>query len=212
MSNSSDQGGRPSEPPQGPGSSLPIGRVALLLILFIVATAVLVGQLHPSKATTASSATATTATTTATTTPGSPTTAASSPTTTKPKSSTTTGPTTPPAKVTVLVANGSTVSGEATKITAQLHAAGWDTLPPVNSATNVSSSTVYYAPGFQPSATSIASSLGVPASQVQPVSSSVPVSSVAGADVVVVIGPDVANRSSASTTTTAAPTATTKAK
>ena len=211
MSNSSDQGGRPSEPPQGPGSSLPIGRVALLLILFIVATAVLVGQLHPSKATTASSATATTATTTATTTPGSPTTAASSPTTTKPKSSTTTGPTTPPAKVTVLVANGSTVSGEATRITAQLHAAGWDTLPPVNSATNVSSSTVYYAPGFQPSATSIASSLGVPASQVQPLSSSVPVSSVAGADVVVVIGPDVANRSSASTTT-AAPTATTKAK
>ena len=211
MSNSSDQGGRPSEPPQGPGSSLPIGRVALLLILFIVATAVLVGQLHPSKATTASSATATTATTTATTTPGSPTTAASSPTTTKPKSSTTTGPTTPPAKVTVLVANGSTVSGEATRITAQLHAAGWDTLPPVNSATNVSSSTVYYAPGFQPSATSIAASLGVPASQVQPLSSSVPVSSVAGADVVVVIGPDVANRSSASTTT-AAPTTTTKAK
>ena len=150
MSNSSDQGGRPSEPPQGPGNSLPIGRVALLLILFIVATAVLVGQLHPSKATTASSATATTATTTATTTPGSPTTAASSPTTTKPKSSTTTGPTTPPAKVTVLVANGSTVSGEATKITAQLHAAGWDTLPPVNSATNVSSSTVYYAPASSP--------------------------------------------------------------
>ena len=212
MSNSSDQGGRPSEPPQGPGSSLPIGRVALLLILFIVATAVLVGQLHPSKATTASSATATTATTTTTTTtPGSPTTAASSPTTTKPKSSPSTGATTPPAKVTVLVANGSTVSGEATRITAQLHAAGWDTLPPVNSATNVSSSTVYYAPGFQPSATSIASSLGVPASQVQPLSSSVPVSSVAGADVVVVIGPDVANRSSASTTT-AAPTTTTKAK
>ena len=36
-------------------------------------------------------------------------------------------------------------------------------------------------------------------------------SSVAGADVVVVIGPDVANRSSASTTT-ATPTTTTKAK
>ena len=75
----------------------------------------------------------------------------------------------------------------------------------------MSSSTIYYAPGFQASATSIASTLGVAASQVQPLSSSVPVSSVAGADVVVVIGPDVANRSS-STATTAAPTATTAAK
>jgi hypothetical protein len=186
--------------------------VALLLILFIVATAVLVGQLHPSTASTASTSTSTpTATTTATTTPGSPTTVASAPTTTKPRSSTSTGPTTPPARVTVLVANGSTVSGEATKVTAQLHAAGWDTLPPVNTATNVSSSTVYYAPGFQASATSIASTLGVAATQVQPLSSSVPVSSVAGADVVVVIGPDVANRSS-STATTSAPTATTAAK
>lgn len=176
-------------------------RVALLLIVFIVATAVLVGQLHPGTATTTAGSAATT---TPATTPGTA-------TTTAPGPSTTTGATTPPSHVTVLVANGSTVSGEATRISTQLHTAGWDTLPPVNTATNVSSSTVYYAPGFQASATSIASSLGVPAARVQPLSASVPVSSVAGADVVVVIGPDVANRSS-STATTAAPTATTSAK
>ncbi len=194
MSNSSDQGGRPSDPPHSQGSPLPVGKVAVLLALFVVATAVLVGQVHPPATATGGGSTSTTAT-------GAP----GAPTTTAPGA--TTVATTPPSQVAVLVANGSTVSGEATRIAAQLHAAGWNTLAPVNTATNVSSSAVYYASGFQPSAASIASALGIPATRVLPLSASVPVSSVAGADVVVVIGPDVANRSSA-TATTAAPTAT----
>jgi hypothetical protein len=167
-----------------------------VLILFIIATAVLLGQVRAGKPAAAPAAVATTTTPT------------SAPTTS------TTTVATPPSQVTVLSANGSTVAQAATTLATQLHAAGWNTLPPVNATSNVATTTVYYAPGFQSSADTIAGLLRLTASSVQPITTSVPVSSVAGADVVAVLGPDTAGKTIATTPTTAtsAPTtATTKA-
>jgi LytR cell envelope-related transcriptional attenuator len=167
----------------------------LVLILFIIATAVLLGQIRPGKPAAGSAAAA-----------------SSSTTTTAPSASTTTTTTTPPGQVAVLSANGSTVAEAATTLATQLHADGWNTLPPVNATSNVATTTVYYAPGFQASADTIAGLLHLTASSVQPITTSVPVSSVAGADVVAVLGPDTAGKTIATTTTTTVPaTTTTKA-
>jgi hypothetical protein len=178
-----------------------IGRAAIILIIFIIATAVSLRYVHP--ATPASSAaSATTATTragTGTTTP------AGHPTTT------TTTTTTPPSKVPVVVANGSNVSGAAGSISTQLQAAGWQILPAENATSNVSASVVYYVAGLQPSAAAIAKFLGIPTSGVQPLTSAAPVGAVGTAQVVVVVGPDVASKigQTTTTTTTTRPVATT---
>ena len=192
MSNLSDPGESSSAPPPGPGSSLPIGRTAIVLILFVIVTAVLVEQLHP-----------TSSSTTATTTHGT--------TATKGKSTTSTT-TPPPASVGVLVANGSNVAGAATKVATELKANGWNTLTAVDTTASVASSTVYYAPGYMASATSIATSLAVPTSAVQPLSTSVPVATVTGADVLVVVGPDIAGKPVIVTPTTVASAVTTTTK
>jgi hypothetical protein len=128
-----------------------------------------------------------------------PSTAASSTTTTAHAASTTTGgshPTTttiPRSQVKVQVANGSTTAGVATRITQQLQALGWDTLPPVNASSQVSASVVYYAANRKPQALEIASELKLAATAVQPLTTSVPVAGAAGDDVVVVVGPDLAS-------------------
>jgi hypothetical protein len=179
-----------------------VGRAAIVLIAFIIATAVALGQVHPATHSTAANV-ATTAPVTSTTHPAAHSTA------------TTATTTTPPAKVSVLVANGSNVSGAAGTTSTQLQAGGWTMLPPVNASSNVTASVVYYVAGFRPSAVVIANSLGVPATAVQPLTSSAPVGAVGTADVVVVVGPDVASRGSSpatTTTTKAATTTTTKAK
>jgi hypothetical protein len=175
----------------------------MVLIAFIVATAVALGQVHPTDHST-SAAVATTAPVTSTTHP------VAHPATTTPSTTTT-----PPAKVSVLVANGSNVSGAAGTTSTQLQAGGWKLLPPVNASSNVTASVVYYVAGYQPSAVVIAKSLGLTTTAVQPLTSSAPVGAVGSADVVVVVGPDVASRGSSSATTTTtkvATTTTTKAK
>ena len=175
----------------------------MVLIAFIIATAVALGQVHPVARST-SATFATTAPVTSATHP------AAHPTTTTPPTITT-----PPAKVSVLVANGSNVSGAAGTTSTQLQAGGWTLLPPVNASSNVTASVVYYVAGYQPSAVVIAKSLGLGTTAVQPLTSSAPVGKVGTANVVVVVGPDVASRGSSpatTTTTKAATTTTTKAK
>jgi hypothetical protein len=175
-----------------------IGRAAMVLIAFIIATAVSLHYVHPATPS-SSAASATTATThpgTGTTTPaGHPT--------------TTTSTTTPPSKVPVVVANGSNVSGAAGSISTELQAAGWQILPAENATSNVSASVVYYVAGAQPSAAAIAKFLGVASSGVQPLTSAAPVGAVGTAQVVVVVGPDVASKIGQTTTTTTRPVATT---
>ena len=177
-----------------------IGRAAMVLIVFIIATAVSLHYVHPATPSSSAATTATTRASTGTTTPaGHP---------------TTTTTTTPPSKVPVVVANGSNVSGAAGSISTQLQAAGWQILPAENATSNVSASVVYYVAGLQPSAAAIAKFLGVPASGVQPLTSAAPVGAVGTAQVVVVVGPDVASKigQPTTTTTTRPTTTTTKAK
>jgi hypothetical protein len=179
-----------------------IGRAAILLILFIIAAALALRQVNTP--TPASSATAAT-TTTVTARPGTPTTTSHS----GGHATTTTTTTTPPSQVPVLVANGSNVTGAAGSISTELQAAGWQILPAENATSNVTSSVVYYVAGLQPSAAAIAKLLGVPTSGVQPLTSAAPVGAVGTAEVVVVVGPDVASKIGTTTTTTTRPTTTT---
>jgi hypothetical protein len=153
---------------------------------------------------------------------GPPSVALPSPTTSTTSSTTTT--TAPPsnaarADVKVLVVNDSTTAGIAGEYTTVLQHAGWSVLVPGNAKPPVrATSLVYYATNKRPDADAIATSLGLPLTDVLPLSPATPVSDTAGADVVLVVGADLAAKTPPSTvpstTTTTAPktTTTTKAK
>jgi hypothetical protein len=201
--------------PDGPtaggsrGSRLPAARAGLVIVGFVVATVLLLGVIHPTSATSASgsAATSTTGSTASTT----ATTVASSATTT-PGHASGSPSTIPPAHVSVLVANASGVSGAAAAVSAQLQPSGWNMETPVNASAHVPSSSVYYLAGQQQSALNIASTLHLPSTAVAPYTTAAPISSIGTAEVVVVVGPDLASRASSSTTTTATTTATTVAR
>lgn len=116
-------------------------------------------------------------------------------TTTAPAAPTTTTTTVPPGTVHVLVANGTTVPHGAGSVTSYLSSKGFGTLPAVDATdTHLSSSTVYVVNNADPvEGQEVASVLGLPAADVV-TSGTPPVASVAGATVVVVLGPQLANR------------------
>ena len=109
-------------------------------------------------------------------------------TTTIPVHTTTTIPA--KAKVRVQVANGTLTTGLARTYTQQLLTLGWDTLPQVNAA-RVTATIVYFNPGFAWAAQQIAGELKVSSSAVRPLTG-VPVPGAASDDVIVILGPDVA--------------------
>src|ERR1700722_12565258 len=136
-------------------------------------------------------------------------------TSTHPSSTTTTA--VPHASVKVLVANGTQEANTAAHFSQILQQQGWNVQAPTNSTAPATTTSVYYAAFWQQSATQIASELGVPATAVQPLTSSVPVANTTGMEVVVVIGSDLAGTgfpptpvpaSTAPTSTAAAPTTT----
>jgi hypothetical protein len=114
--------------------------------------------------------------------------------TTRSPSLSTTTTTLPHASVKVLVANGTQQNGAAAHLTQVLQAQGWSMSTPINTTSQVSATTVYFAPTKHPEAAFIASELGVSPSAVQPLTVTAPVAGVTGIDVVVVIGPDLASR------------------
>jgi hypothetical protein len=181
---------KPSNGSRGGDSRLPPFRAGIVIVLFVAATVLLLGVIHPQQANVASGST----------TPAS----SGTTTTTQPKghkTTTTTTTTIPPSQVAVVVANASGVTGAAAAISARLAPAGWNMLPPVNASSDVSTSTVYYVAGHQQPAATVASELQLPASSVVPYTTAAPVPAIGTADVVVVAGPDV---STTTTTTTAA--------
>jgi hypothetical protein len=117
------------------------------------------------------------------------------------------------AGVRVLVANSSTTGGVAAGYSTVLQHAGWTLLPPVTGKPPVhATSSVYYAANKRPDADAIAAALGIPDSAVFPVSAATPVTNTAGADVVLVIGSDLAAKTPPNTvppTTTTTTTTTT---
>ncbi|CAA9254751.1 MAG: hypothetical protein AVDCRST_MAG20-2537 [uncultured Acidimicrobiales bacterium] len=96
-------------------------------------------------------------------------------------------------EVTVLVANGSGVSGRAAEVTEEVGSVGYRTAAPsnVNDGNTVPASTVYYARGFEADAAALAETL-TPRPQVAELPDPAPVSDLRGAQVLLVVGPDLA--------------------
>ncbi|MGH9047050.1 MAG: LytR C-terminal domain-containing protein [Acidimicrobiales bacterium] len=121
--------------------------------------------------------------------------------------STTAGPTSttsttlaPHASVKVLVANDSTTDGVAAGYTTLLQKAGWSVLVPTNAKSPPrATSSVYYAANMRSDADTLAVSLGLALSTVVPLSPATPVSNTAGADVVLLVGADLAAKTPPST-------------
>ena len=195
----------PEDGPQHSGGmtgSLKAVRAAVVLVVFVVAVAVLVAVGTRSTPTTSSSAQTTS--TTAATAGGSTTTTAAaghaaSSTTTSTTSrrgnghgATTTTTTVPDASVSVVVANATNTNGLAAHFSTVIGAGGWKMGTPIDASTTEATSTVYYAAGQQAAAQSIANTIGVKPTQVQPLTTAAPVNGVTGTDVVVVVGQDLA--------------------
>jgi hypothetical protein len=138
-------------------------------------------------------------------------------TTTTAPPTTTTAPPRPPAQVKTLVANGTKTSGAGAKVSDTLRKAGYDVLAPTNTTTTAASSAVLFLPGYTSEAAAVATVLGIAPSTVMPVPTPSPVPNSQAANVVVVVGPDLAatggsapgaTGASTTTTTTTAPTTT----
>jgi hypothetical protein len=128
--------------------------------------------------------------------PKSPVATAATTTTTRPSAPVTTPVAAPhtPAAVSVLVLNGVDPKKAISKAAAATVAAGGFTaLPPRDAAKVVTVSAVYFVPGYQADAAIVASLLAIPVAAVVPMPTPPPaeVGDTAGAQVVVVVGPDI---------------------
>lgn len=123
------------------------------------------------------------------------------PTTTVPLETTTTLPATTstlasraPKDVKVLSTNGTDVKGAARRATDVLRAAGFNVLAPVDFGKSVTVSAVYFTAGFEREAQGVATSLGLGAAVVKLMPTPPPLADARGANVLVVVGPEVAGR------------------
>ena len=196
------------QPKTASSGSISIVRAAGVIILFVLAVAILVSVgTRPSVSSTPTTTTPTTAAPAGVTTTTAAGAVASTTTTTVAHTTTTkaghgkatTTTTAPPSATTVVVANGTSVSGLAAHYSTVIGAGGWTMKTPIDAATSVATSAVYYAAGQQQQAGSIATSIGVKPAQVLPISASTPVTGATGVDVVVVIGADLASTTTATT-------------
>lgn len=109
---------------------------------------------------------------------------------TTPTTTTTAAPR-PPSEVKVLVANGSGTDGAAGGTTDALEALGYVTGTPAN-AERVPATVIYYTEGYQPEAEALAEAIGAAATTVTPMPAVAPVDDLQLANILVVIGPDLA--------------------
>ena len=105
---------------------------------------------------------------------------------------TTTAAPRPPSEVKVLVANGSGTNGAAGGATEALEALGYVTGTPAN-AERVPATVIYYTDGYQPEAEALAEAIGAAATTVTPMPAVAPVDDLQLANILVVIGPDLAS-------------------
>lgn len=113
-----------------------------------------------------------------------------------------------PADVKVIAANGTDVKGVARKATDQLKAAGYNVLSPTD-AQKVTASAVYFVGDYMREAEAVATNLALPPESVTALPTPPPLADARGATVVVVVGPELAQRLSGSTSATTAAGATT---
>ena len=137
-------------------------------------------------------------------------------TTTSSRPSPTTAPVRPPREVKVLSANGTAVRGAAGRVRDTLRAQGYNVLAP-GDARRTDTTNVFSTPGYEREAEAVAQVLDLPPGSVRPLPSPPP-TDVRGANVVVVVGLDLARRPTtttarqrSTTTTRPRPTTTTQA-
>jgi LytR cell envelope-related transcriptional attenuator len=93
----------------------------------------------------------------------------------------------------VLVANGANQPGVAGRLTTTVEQADFDVAPPANATVDVATSTVYFAPGFEEAAADVAELFDPhPATAPMPETPPVAAGDLAGANVILVAGPDLA--------------------
>jgi hypothetical protein len=115
-----------------------------------------------------------------------------------------------PEEVTVLVANGSGIPGAAGLFGDTLEAQGYIIAEPDNTPTPVSTSSVYYIPGFEAEARALASTAGLDVDAegvVAEVPEPVPTldASMGAANLLVILGPDLASTTGTGTSDTTLP-------
>jgi LytR cell envelope-related transcriptional attenuator len=97
-----------------------------------------------------------------------------------------------PAEVTVLVANTTDVSGAAGGLTDNLVGKGYQAAPPTDGQPALEQTQVLFVEGFEAEAQAVAATVGAPAEAVQPMPATPPVGDLAGAQVLVMLGSDLA--------------------
>ncbi|MDQ6614836.1 MAG: LytR C-terminal domain-containing protein [Actinomycetota bacterium] len=122
---------------------------------------------------------------------------------TTPRAPVTTGGTSlrAPQDIKVLVANGTTTPGLAGKISNTLHAKGYNTLASTNSTEKPAGTIVYFQPSYSADAAALAGKLNLPPSAVQAMPQPPPVQNLNGANILVIVGPDLANAASTTSST-----------
>jgi hypothetical protein len=111
----------------------------------------------------------------------------------------------PLASIHVLVANATETNGVAGATTTFLASKGFATLTAVNALVKVTSSEIFTVGGATADTNAVAAALNLPATSIEPAASAAPVTSTTGANVVVIVGPDLAARFAPGATTTSAP-------
>jgi hypothetical protein len=142
--------------------------VLIIVVLFVGATFLMVRSVSPTTSTTVTI----------------PTVAIGTTTTTAPKHVVV-----KKSQVRVQVANGTEVQGLAAHFTQILMTHDWDTLPPGNGP-HVTSTIVYYNPGFRDDGLQIAGLIKVAAAYVLPLNGLNPIAGSSSDDVIVVLGPN----------------------
>ncbi len=135
------------------------------------------------------------------------TTVAGDPAGTAPAVTSTTRASRAPGDVTVLVANGTDIRGLAGATATALKGIGYNTLSPTDTSRTVDATKVLFSNGFEAEARAVATSLQLPPTAVEAATpaSPPPIADTLGANVIVLLGGDVAR-----TTTTAGATTTTR--
>lgn len=122
-------------------------------------------------------------------------------TTVEPIVTTTTAALRQPKDVRVLTANGTSIKGAGGRIKDKLLAAGYNALAATDTKTPASASAVYFTPGFEREAAVIAQIVGLAPATVQAMPNPAPVADLKAANVLVVVGPEIAQAAPAGSTT-----------
>jgi hypothetical protein len=106
-----------------------------------------------------------------------------------------------PQDIKVLVANGTTTAGLAGRISNLVHTKGYITLASTNSTQKPAGTVIYFQPSYSADAAALAAKFNLPATAVQAMPSPPPVANLNGANILVVVGPDLANAGSTTSST-----------